>query len=495
MAESADALDSGSSGHYKLVWVQVPPPAPVTLGDALNSLDRNRLSLARLLEELWARIGAVEPDIHAFLSLADPTTLVRNGRSLAGRPLRGIPVAVKDNICTTEFPTTCGSRLLRSFRSPFDATCVARLRAAGAQVQGKTNLDEFAMGSSTEHSAEGPTRNPHAVDYIPGGSSGGSAAAVAAGEALAALGSDTSGSVRQPAALCGVVGLRPTYGLVSRWGLVSLASSLDTVGILTSCVEDAARLLGVIAGADRRDPTSLATDIPDYGRELVSDLKGLRLGVPTEFAASLIEEDACCLMGKWQELAEDLGALIVELHLPALHYALPAYHLLASAEASSNLARYDGVRYTHRADEPGTLANIVASRTQGFGWEVKRRIALGAFALSAGRAREYYGKAQEARGVIADEMRRAFQKVDFVLTPTSPTTAFPLGARCADPIAMYHSDVFTAPASLAGLPAVSIPGGDLNGLPFGIQLVGPKLNETRLLSAAYALESAVRSEL
>ncbi len=466
----------------------------MTLGDAVASLENSTLTISRLVEGLWSRIDALEPNVRAFVSLADPEQLAFEGEKLTRQPLHGVPVAVKDNICVAGFPTTCGSHLLRSFRPPFDATCVARLRAAGAQVQGKTNLDEFAMGSSTEHAAQGPTRNPHDLGRTPGGSSGGSAAAVAGGEALAALGSDTGGSVRQPAALCGVVGLRPTYGLVSRWGLVSFSSSLDTVGLLTSSVEDAARLLGIIAGADPRDPTSLAADIPHYHLSLSGDLRGLRLGIPTDYVASMAEEEALSLMARWRELAQDLGARTEEVQLPALRYALPAYHLLASAEASASLARYDGVRYTPRANGRNALATITASRTQGFGREAKRRIVLGTFVLSSSSAAQYYTRAQCVRTAVAQEFSRAFRNVDLLLTPTTPTPAFRLGERESDPIAMYRSDAFTAPASLAGLPAISVPGGKVDGLPLGLQLIAPGLEEARLLRAAHAIESAINSD-
>ncbi len=490
----ADALDSGSSEHHTLVWVQVPPPAQVTLSDALASLEAKNLSLPQLLEKLWSRIRSLDSDVRAFVSLADPEKLACDGEKLTRRPLHGVPVAVKDNICVVGFPTTCGSALLRSFHPTFDATCVARLRQAGAQVQGKTNLDEFAMGSSTEHSAWGPTRNPHDLQRAPGGSSGGSAAAVACGEALVALGSDTGGSVRQPAALCGVVGLRPTYGLVSRWGLVSFASSLDTVGIIASSVPDAARVLGVIAGPDPQDATSIAATVLDQSRSSGGGLRGLRLGFPTDYVASMVGEEALALVERWRELVHELGARVVEVELRTLLYALPAYHLLASAEASANLARYDGVRFTPRASGRHALASMSASRTQGFGREAKRRIAVGTFVLSAGHAEQYYEKAQRVRAAVAQEHLRAFGDVDLLVTPTTPTPAFRLGEREADPIAMYKSDVFTAPASLAGLPAISVPGGKVEGLPFGLQLIAPPLEETLLLRAAQAMESAVKGE-
>ncbi len=478
-----------------LVWVQVPPPAPVTVTDALASFEQYRLTLPQLLDDLWSRIEATESRVHAFVSLADPNELLDAGNNLASLPLRGIPLAVKDNICTTQLHTTCGSRMLESYQSPFEATCVNRLRAAGAQVQGKTNLDEFAMGSSTEHSAWGPTRNPFDCTRSPGGSSGGSAAAVAAGEALAALGSDSGGSVRQPASVCGVVGLRPTYGLISRWGLVAFASSLDTIGLITSSVPDCARLLEFIAGEDPRDSTTVNADIPPYSRTLRCDLAGLRIGVPAEYIGDAVGDEALARTAHWQKLARGLGAQIVELNIPALHNALPAYHLLASAEAAANLARYDGVRYTPRSAAQDMLTSIITSRASRLGREVKRRIALGTLVLSAGQAEQYYDKAQHARAWVTDGLRRAFHSVDLLLTPTSPTPAFPLGARDTDPVAMYQSDLFTAPASLAGVPAISIPGGSVDGLPFGLQLIAPRLEEELLLGAAHAMELAVRGDL
>ncbi len=492
MAESADALDSGSSEHYKLVWVQVPPPAPVTLGDVLSSLEHRTLTIPTLIDQLWSRIMSTEPVVHAFVALNDPAHLSEQAPSLATRPLRGVPIAVKDNLCTVDLPTTCGSAMLQDFKPRFEATAVARLRAAGAQVQGKTNLDEFAMGSSTEHTVHGPTRNPHDPQRVPGGSSGGSAAAVACGSAVAALGSDTGGSVRQPAALCGVVGLRPSYGLVSRWGLVAFASSLDAVGLLTSCVADAARLLSIIAGHDPRDATSLAVDIPDYAARLREDLRGLRVGIPLEFLPPVLGDDTLALIEGWSNTVRQLGGTTTHVRLPSTRYALPAYYVLASAEASTNLARYDGVRYPPRIADKRTPGAPPLVRTQGFGREAKRRIALGTFALSAGNVDAYYRKAQQAKTSIAGAFTRCFDGVDLLMTPTTPTLAFGVGERTEDPVAMYHSDVFTVPASLAGLPAVSIPGGTLRGLPFGLQLIAPRLEEARLLSAAYALEQALR---
>ena len=463
----------------------------MNLAETLAALDERELALADVVSALWKRIEEREPEIHAFIRLADPEVLLRQGEKLSPRPLRGLPIAIKDNLTTVDLPTSCGSKILSRFRPPFDATCVARLKAAGAQVQGKTNLDEFAMGSSTEHSAFGPTGNPHDPERVPGGSSGGSAAAVAAGEALAALGTDTGGSVRQPAALCGIVGLRPTYGLVSRWGLVAFASSLDTVGVLARTVRDAALVLSIIAGHDPRDATSLPISSQNYVKMLERDaLRGMRIGLPREYVPPELSPAARGLVERWCRVARELGAEVVELSLPLTEYALPAYYLVASAEASANLARYDGVRYGLRLPGEPVAEMMAATRTAGFGREVKRRIALGTFALSAGYYDQYYGKAQRVRTLIAREFEEAFGEVDLIFGPTSPTPAFKLGEK-EDPIAMYLSDIFTLPSALAGLPAISIPGGEVDGLPFGLQLIAPRLQEGRLLRAAYALEGAL----
>jgi aspartyl-tRNA(Asn)/glutamyl-tRNA(Gln) amidotransferase subunit A len=463
----------------------------VDLQAALNSLREGNASLSQIIASLWEAIERREEELRAFISLADSDQLVRGGEELAGLPLAGLPIAIKDNLITRDFPTTCGSKILSGFRPPFDATCVARLRAAGAQVQGKTNLDEFAMGSSTEHSAFGPTRNPYDPERVPGGSSGGSAAAVAAGEALAALGTDTGGSVRQPAALCGVVGLRPTYGRVSRWGLVAFASSLDTVGVLARSVRDAALLLSLIAGHDPRDATCLPLPPANYLESLREGaLRGLRIGVPKEYVPAELSPAARALVDRWCALAREQGAEVVELSLPLTEYALPTYYLIASAEASANLARYDGVRYGLRLPGQQVAQMMAATRTAGFGREVKRRIALGTFALSAGYYDQYYGKAQRVRTLIAREFEAAFREVDLIMGPTSPTPAFRLGEK-EDPIAMYLSDVFTLPSALAGLPAISIPGGKVEGLPFGLQLIAPRLAEGKLLGAAHALEQVL----
>lgn len=460
------------------------------LHELVTLLGRGETTVAEIVRDLYATIGEREKTVKAFLALADPDSLVKGSPNKVGLPLWGLPIAVKDNICTADFPTTCGSKILASWRPPFDATAVTRLRAAGAQVQGKTNLDEFAMGSSTEHSAFGPTHNPHDPSRVPGGSSGGSAAAVAAGEALVALGTDTGGSVRQPAALCGVVGLRPTYGLVSRYGLVAFASSLDTIGVLARCVRDAALILSLIAGHDPKDSTSLPVPAQDYTAGLEGGIEGLRIGIPKEYVAGGLGGEEQAAVQRWGQVAKELGAMVSEISLPLTEYALPAYYLVASAEASANLARYDGVRYTLRVEGKDVREMMARTRTEGFGREVRRRIALGTFALSAGYYDRYYGKAQRARTLIAQDFGRAFQEVDLILGPTSPTPAFRLGER-ADPIAMYLSDVFTLPSALAGLPAISIPGGEVDGLPFGLELITPRLSEAKLLRAAHALEQAL----
>jgi aspartyl-tRNA(Asn)/glutamyl-tRNA(Gln) amidotransferase subunit A len=464
-------------------------PRPDLL-EILTKISAGVLDPGEIIAALYEKIAQEEPRIHAFLSLADRESLATRAQELKGLPLRGLPLAIKDNICTLEFTTTCASRHLEHYRSPFEATAVARLKAAGAQVQGKTNLDEFAMGSSTEHSAFGPTRNPWDPARVPGGSSGGSAAAVAAGEALASLGSDTGGSVRQPAALCGVVGLRPTYGLVSRYGLVAFSSSLDTIGPITRSVRDAALILSLIAGHDPRDSTSLPVPPQDFAQEVRPELAGLRLGLPREYAPPELGPEALALIQNWCAVAEEEGAQVVEISLPLTEYALPAYYLIASAEAAANLARYDGVRYTLRVPAPEVAEMVAQSRTLGFGPEVKRRILLGTFALSAGYYDQYYEKAQRVRTLIAREFQHAFARVDLILGPTSPTPAFPLGEK-VDPLSMYLSDLFTIPSALAGLPAISIPGGRVEGLPFGLQLTGPRLSEKTLLSAAWALEEVL----
>ncbi|MEJ2502037.1 MAG: Asp-tRNA(Asn)/Glu-tRNA(Gln) amidotransferase subunit GatA [Gemmatimonadota bacterium] len=442
--------------------------------------------------------------LHAFLS-HDPELVLARARAVDaeaeaarrdGRtpgPLAGVPVGIKDNVVTLDHPTTCGSRLLEHFRSPYEATVVRRLRAAGAVIAGKTNLDEFAMGSSTEHSAFGPTRNPHDPERVPGGSSGGSAAAVAAGLVPAALGSDTGGSVRQPAAFCGVVGIKPTYGRVSRYGLVAFASSMDQVGTVGRTVEDATALLEVVAGHDSRDARSAARPVPPLLAALENGARGLVVGVPREYLPDDLHPG---LGARLEEAADALaaaGAVVRSVRLPSTGLALPAYYVLAPAEASSNLARFDGVRYGVRGGASDTVDGLMEStRSAGFGTEVQRRIMLGTYALSAGYHDRYYRRAQQARLRIAADFERVFGSgVDVILTPTTPTPAFRLGERLDDPYAMYLADLFTTPANLAGLPAVSVPIGTVDGLPVGGQLMAASWEEPRLLRAARALERAV----
>ncbi len=436
----------------------------------------------------------------------------REGRR-PGR-LTGVPVAVKDNLTTLDHPTTCASRILEGWRSPYEATAVRRLRAAGAMIAGKTNLDEFAMGSSTENSAFGPTRNPHATDRVPGGSSGGSAAAVAAGLVPAALGTDTGGSVRQPAAFCGVVGLKPTYGAVSRYGLVAFASSLDQVGTLGRTVEDAALLLEVIAGHDPMDSTSASRPAPELLPELDRGVDGLVVGLPTEYLADPLDPAVRTRVEAAAGALEAAGAEVREISLPSTRLAIPTYYVIAPAEASSNLARYDGVRYGLRvpgrgaSEQPAEMADVAdvgdvgalgepggvremlgATRSAGFGAEGKRRIMLGTYALSAGYYDRYYGRAQQVRARIARDLAEAFRSgVNVIFTPTTPGPAFPLGERVHDPYAMYLADVFTATANLAGIPGISVPIGTVDGLPVGGQLLADRWGEPVMVRAAAALE-------
>ncbi len=443
-----------------------------------------------------ATIEAGEHEVHAFnVVLADRARAAADeiDRRVAAAddpgPLAGVPVALKDNLCTRGVPTTCSSKILEGWEPPYDATVVSRLAAAGAVVVGKTNLDEFAMGSSTENSAFGPTRNPRDLSRVPGGSSGGSTAAVAAGFAAVALGSDTGGSIRQPAALCGVVGVKPTYGLVSRYGLVAFASSLDQIGPLTHTVADAALMLEVIAGHDPMDSTSIPEAAPSLSDRLADGVDGLRVGLVGELMGEGIAPDVAARVRQAAEVLEAAGARVGDATVPAVTYGLSAYYLIAPAEASSNLSRYDGVRYGLRVDAATTSAMNEASRTAGFGAEVKRRIMLGTYALSAGYYDAYYGKAQKVRTLIIRDFAAAYESFDLLLSPTSPTTAFPLGEKTADPLTMYLNDICTIPSNLAGQPAVSVPfGTGADGLPVGVQVMAPALGEVPMLRAATVLE-------
>nr|WP_290665850.1 Asp-tRNA(Asn)/Glu-tRNA(Gln) amidotransferase subunit GatA [Ardenticatena sp.] len=471
----------------------------LTLVDIKRLLDTGESSAQEITEAYLARIEAVEPHIHAFLTVtadeAREQARQADERRAKGEnaPLLGVPLALKDVISTAGVRTTCGSRMLETYVPPFDATVVQRLREAGALFLGKTNTDEFAMGSSTENSAFGATRNPWDTTRVPGGSSGGSAAAVAAAEAPAALGTDTGGSVRQPAALCGVVGLKPTYGRVSRYGLIAYASSLDQIGPLTRTVADAALLLSVIAGHDPLDSTSGQRPVPDYVAALAqADVKGKRLGVVRDWLDTPglhpgVREAVQTALATY----ESLGATLVDITLPHSEYGLPVYYLIAPAEASSNLARYDGVLYGHRASQTSDIWDLFAkSRGEGFGPEVKRRIMLGTYALSAGYYDQYYKKAQKVRTLIRRDFEQAFEQVDVVVGPTSPVPAFELGERTDDPIQMYLADIFTLTVNLAGLPGISIPCGFADGLPVGLQLIGRAWDETTLLQIAHVYEQA-----
>lgn len=459
-----------------------------------------------VVEDYLAVIEAKEPEIHAFnevtADLARQQAAAVDYAVQAGHdpgPLAGVPIAIKDNLCTRGIPTTCSSRILDQWRPPYDATVVDRVRAAGAVMVGKTNLDEFAMGSSTENSAFGPTRNPLDTSRVPGGSSGGSAAAVAAGFAPLSLGSDTGGSIRQPAAFCGLVGVKPTYGAVSRYGLVAFGSSLDQVGPLTTTVADAAALYEVIAGHDPRDSTSIVEPLPSITPELDRGVDGLRVGIVRELSggAGSVDGISADVVARFEAAADALraaGATVDEVSVPSTTFGLSAYYLVAPAEASSNLSRYDGVRYGLRVDAATTGEMNAATRTAGFGPEVKRRIMLGTYALSAGYYDAFYGKALKVRTLMLQEFAEVYQRFDVLLTPTTPTTAFPLGERTADPMTMYVNDVCTIPSNLVGHPAVSVPFGvGDDGLPVGVQVLGPALSEPRLFRTAQVLEQAAEA--
>jgi aspartyl-tRNA(Asn)/glutamyl-tRNA(Gln) amidotransferase subunit A len=448
-----------------------------------------------VLEEHLGRIGAREAELHAFNLVTEEQARSDAAAVDAGDrrgPLAGVPVALKDNMCTRGIATTCSSKILEGWRPPYDATVVTRLREAGAVIVGKTNLDEFAMGSSTENSAFGPTRNPHDPTKVPGGSSGGSAASVAAGFAPVALGSDTGGSIRQPAALCGVVGVKPTYGAVSRYGLVAFASSLDQIGPFTATVADAALVLEVIGGHDPMDSTSIDQPAPSLTSVLDDGVDGLRVGLVQELLGDGIAPDVRRRVEAAAEALAKAGAKVEEASVPAAVYGLSAYYLIAPAEASSNLARYDGVRYGVRVDGATTGDMMDATRTAGFGAEVKRRIMLGTYALSAGYYDAYYGKALQVRTLIIRDFQAAYEQFDVLLSPTSPTTAFELGAKTADPLTMYLNDICTIPSNLSGDPAMSVPYGvGDDGMPVGVQVLAPALGEPVMFRVAAALEASL----
>jgi aspartyl-tRNA(Asn)/glutamyl-tRNA(Gln) amidotransferase subunit A len=461
---------------------------------------QKQVSVKEVVTELFNRISLLEPRIKAYLILCEEQALTdaaRIDRKIArGEPvgkLAGIPIAIKDNICTNGIKTTCASKILANFIPPYDALVIKRIKEEDGIIIGKTNLDEFAMGSSCENSAFGPTHNPWNLTRVPGGSSGGSAAAIAADLAFLSLGSDTGGSVRQPAALCGVVGLKPTYGLVSRFGLVAFASSLDQIGPITKDVKDTALLMNVITGYDAQDTTSIKISEPvDYLNNLGSLPEGLRVGIPKEYLGAGIDPEIATAVEKAIRLYQQAGAKIKEVSLPHTQYGIATYYLVAPSEASSNLARYDGIHYGYRSPEYTNLIDLYAtSRSQGFGPEVKRRIILGTFALSSGYYDAYYLKALKVRRLIRQDFDEAFKEVDILISPTSPIPAFRLGAKLTDPLQMYLCDVFTVPVNLAGLPAVSMPCGFTKEvLPIGLQIIGKPLDESTILQAAYWFEQS-----
>ena len=470
----------------------------VELGKKIKA---GEVTVKEAVEAAFAQIEKVEGDVHSFVTLTKEQALKDAGEiqkkidagELTG-PLAGVPVALKDNLCTKGVLTTCSSKILYNFVPTYTAQAVENLQKAGAVIIGKTNMDEFAMGGSTEHSYFHVTRNPWNLNKVPGGSSGGSAAAVAAGMVPWALGTDTGGSIREPAAFCGVVGLKPTYGLVSRYGVVAFASSLDQVGPITKDVTDAAMLLNIIAGKDSMDTTSVERPKVDYTKALKNDVKGLKIAVPKEFFGEGINEEVKKNLEKAIETYKELGAEVSEVSLDIAEYALASYYIIACAEASSNLGRFDGVRYGHRAEEYSNVKELITnSRTEGFGPEVKRRIILGTYVLSSGYYDAYYKKAQQVRTLVMNEFKKVFDNYDVILTPTSPTVAFDIGSKINDPLAMYLADICTVSVNIAGLPGISIPCGvDSEGMPVGMQLIGNRFAEDTLLNAAYTFEQKIK---
>lgn len=472
----------------------------LSIHELSQRLEQHEIKSVDLLESVYKRIDQVEKKVHAYNTLTRDEAFSQAeaadrklAQGQAHHPLLGIPIALKDNLCTEGVRTTCSSKILENFVPPYDATVVARLRDLGAVFVGKTNLDEFAMGSSTENSAFGTTRNPWNLDRIPGGSSGGSAAAVSAGSCLAALGSDTGGSIRQPAAFCGVVGMKPTYGRVSRFGLIAFASSLDQIGPLTRETMDCAILMNAISGYDPADSTSADIPVPDFTQGLDRGVEGMSIGIPKEFFQEGIDEEVMEAVQKAISHLQNLGAKTKEVSLPHNQYAVSTYYILATAEASSNLARYDGVKYGYKAKGAKDLMELYCkTRSEGFGSEVKRRIMLGTYSLSSGYYEAYYGKAQKVRTLIKQDFDQAFQEVDIIVTPTAPTPAFKIGEKMQNPLQMYLSDIFTISVNLAGIPGISLPCGFTSeGLPIGFQILGKPFDEARLLQAAYALEAKV----
>ena len=471
----------------------------LTIDEAHQLLKDKEISSKELTQAVFDRIDAVESKVNAFVTVAHEFAMqqaekademIADGKCL---PLTGIPLGIKDLICTQNLPTTCGSRILENFVPPYDATVIQKLKSAGAVIVGKLNMDEFAMGSSTEHSGYKVTCNPWDPTRIPGGSSGGSAAAVSADMCLGALGSDTGGSIRQPASHCGVVGLKPTYGRVSRFGLVAFASSLDQIGPLAKNVTDCAHLLNVISGYDKSDSTSVPKDVPDYISALDGDLKGVKVGIPKEYSSvEGLDPAVLSAVSNAAGVLEDLGAKRVDVSLPHTEYAVAVYYVIAPSEASSNLARYDGVKYGFRNSEHTDLMELYrTTRSKGFGPEVQRRIIIGTYCLSAGYYDAYYGKASQVRTLIMEDFQKAYESCDVIICPVAPTAAFKIGEKVDDPLTMYLSDIFTLSANLAGIPGVSVPCGfSSEGLPIGLQIMGNHFNEEMLLKVAHGFEKA-----
>jgi len=474
--------------------------ANLTITEAGKGLRAGDFTSVDLLDATAARATVTEAHLHAYLTMdhdgARAAAIAADEAFAGGKdlgPLHGIPVALKDNMCTLGVETTAASKILAGWKPPYDGTAVARLRSGGAVITGKTNLDEFAMGSSTENSAYGETRNPWDTDRVPGGSSGGSAAVAAVGSVYGAFGSDTGGSIRQPAAFCGVVGMKPTYGIVSRYGLIAFASSLDQIGPFSRSVEDSVALLGSVAGWDRFDATSINEPVPNFGGSLDAGVRGLKVGIVKELMGDGIDPQIRASVIATADKLADAGAEIIEVSMPSTDYALSAYYLIAPAECSANLARLDGVRYGHRSSIEGTTEEMMGhSRAEGFGPEVTRRILLGTYALSAGYYDAFYGQAQRVRTLVRRDFAQAYEQVDVLISPTTPTTAFNVGEKSADPIAMYYSDVCTIPSNLAGDPAISVPVGlDDKGLPIGFQIMAPSLGEEVMFRVAAEVERLV----
>lgn len=469
----------------------------LTVSSLAKKIKEKEITIKEVLDSVYNRIENIESSIDAYVTLTKERAYDRAAmlqeRLEKGEDIGimgGVPIAIKDNICTNGIKTTCSSKMLENFIPFYDATVIEKLEKAGAIIIGKTNMDEFAMGSSTENSAIKNTKNPWDLERVPGGSSGGSAAAVACDMALCALGTDTGGSIRQPASFCNVVGLKPTYGLVSRYGVVAYASSLDQVGPITKSVEDAAILLNVIAGKDSKDTTSANIEKKDYLKSIIDDVKGKNIGIPTEFIKDGINPDVKKAYEENIEILKKLGANIIEINLDYAKYSLPTYYIIATAEASSNLGRYDGIRYGHRATDFSSLDELyVKSRTEGFGDEVKRRIMLGTYVLSSGYYDAYYKRGQKVRTLIIEDFKKAFEKCDVIAIPTTPNTSFKFGEKTSNPLEMYLEDIYTVPVNIAGLPGISVPGGfDKNGMPIGMQFISKAFDEETLLQIAYTFE-------